>query len=301
MANHKKSPFKHIYFANFAPMANQELLAFSPEFAEALLVPTKRLLTCFTNENLTTMFETLQLSCDSDFEEHYGHIAQYWELKTPGMLKVCHLFDDRSSTYPEHIPVYLLLLHRVINHNRRYMMGFIDVNYSLTRHESHDASCFFMSCLTGIEMRGIALPLMIENHLSFRARVCESLLLYRKRPVPSSRYIMTWLDLFCSETSEGRAVAALSKRTKVCAYKNYVEKLASPYTATGELVWIMAASLLSEMGVDVKLVIIFGDDNKQVYGSGSVMIPLCLWKGTFYGFIHNSELCAGGTARVFSV
>jgi len=240
------------------------------------------------------IFEGLKQSCDfslQEFSSNYGLMAKALEDRTPGKLYITHLFDDRWTSFPEHCAVFLFILKHI--HYLHPTPLVVDANYSLTRHARHDASCFFMTCLTGLEARGHVLPREFENHLSFRSRVCEQLLARRNfnilLPCPSTFVGHTWLSAFCALTFPGRVVADLPRHTKLAAYSKFVNELRSPYVGTNSLVWLMASILLNDANFYVKIVM-FDEANCTMYGEGNTSLYMCLWGNTFYGMVHNRFL-----------
>jgi len=242
-----------------------------------------------TLRDAETMFEGLKQSCDfslQEFASNYGVVAKALEDRTPGKLYITHLFDDRWTSFPEHSAVFLFyaLLPRPV---------VVDVNYSLTRHAKHDASCFFMTCFSGLEARGYVLKRDFENHLSFRSRVCEQLIARRNFNIlpgcPAIFVGHTWLSAFCVLTFPGMVVADLPRHTKLVAYSKFVNELRSPYVGTNSPVWLMASILLNEANFNVRIVM-FDEANSVMYGEGDTSLYLCLWGNTFYGMVHNRFL-----------
>lgn len=255
-------------------------------------------------EDITIMLKELQNAVDfsdDEFKKNYGIKVTDLELKTPGRLQICHLFDGRlssavahhRSTHHHHYQaIFLYLLRRINTDSVLHFARTVDVNYSLTRHDMHDGCCFFMTCLTGLEIRGVSVPRDFENHLSFRTRVCEQLSSRRDRRIvhtSDKRFsYCTWLDVFCQTTIAGIDVMNSTLKEQKTAYDKYVHELRSPLVGTGPLVWLMSSMLMNDAHLDVRIVVLGSTDMK--YGEGRTDLYMCMWGNCFYGMVHNGEL-----------
>jgi len=285
--------------------APHTLLVNHPEFVACVAANFKTA----TRVECQEMFNSLQTLCPLNtrqFYAEYGENLEYFELITPGLMRCVTVNDRRNVSHP-HIGVFLYMLHRMNvdperrSRRRTLLPTTVDLNYTLTRHERHDSSCFFMTIINGLKLRNMPVSQSIENHLSLRMRVCEQLFARRDRcvrPVLNGEPVCrrTWLDMFCETTFEGMAVAASSVQLRQQTYDSYVQRdLTSPYTSTTALSWHMTAVLLNEMRLNVRLVIMhegLGVDQREdlVFGEGDVDLLMCLWDENFYGFVHNSDV-----------